>query len=187
MHLLLTNPNRNDLEEFHKMNQDPLLQREFHNLRSITLEKSEAMLLEYIRISESNSSENFCFIKVAPQVSPNDYYDITNSSIVGFISVNQSGDLDFQTSGFQILLNYAILEKYRNRGLMTQALNLRMKRFEELGFNILPAYIKGENGASEKVLRKCGFRRVVDHDLGSTFVKRITMDKARFEQGFPEV
>jgi hypothetical protein len=70
---------------------------------------------------------------------------------------------------------------------MTIALNLRIQRYYERKFNIMPAFIRGDNPASESVLRKCGFIRVDKNILGSTFVRRICMNEQEFAYEFLEI
>ncbi|MBC6365263.1 GNAT family N-acetyltransferase [Algoriphagus sp. AK58] len=187
MHLVLTPPHQNDLIEFHKMNQDLMIQREFSNLKNITLDGSKQLLKNIIMNFEENPNSDFCFIKLAFNLNDQDYYDNSNSVLVGFISVNEGSFTEFNFSGFQTLLTYGIIERFRNKGLMTNALNFRIERFEELGFNIIPAYIKGNNPASEKVLIKCGFIKILENDFGCTYVKRITMPKVQFDINFKEI
>lgn len=187
MHLVLTPPHQNDLVEFHKMNQDLMIQMEFSNLKNITLEGSKQLLENILKSFEESPNYDFCFIKIAFSLNSQDYYDSSNSVLVGFISVSEGSLTEFKFSGFETLLTYGIIEKYRNIGLMTNALNFRIERFEELGFNIIPAYLKGKNPASEKVLRKCGFIKILENDFGCTYVKRITMSKAQFDTNFKEV
>jgi RimJ/RimL family protein N-acetyltransferase len=187
MNLLLTLPHMNDYVEFHEINQDFQLQSEFPNLRNQSLQEAKVILDKWIIRNHEPGPADFVFVKIAKEVNEKNYYDSSNSKMIGFITVNESALSDFSRTGFKTLLNYGLMEKYRNKGIMTMALKMRIEAYIDLGYNILPAYIKGDNPASERVLRKCGFRRVNDDILGSTFVKRLDIDELTFDSAFIEV
>jgi RimJ/RimL family protein N-acetyltransferase len=167
------------------MNQDLMFQKEFHSIRNMTLDESKKLLTTIISDNKQNSKTDFCFVKITHTLNEKNYYDSINSVMVGFISVNEATMEEFKYSGFQTLLNFGIIEQFRNIGLMTNALNFRVERFEELGYNIIPAFIKGANPISEKVLKKCGFLKILENNMGSIYVRRITLSKKQFNLDFP--
>ncbi|KAA5538615.1 GNAT family N-acetyltransferase [Adhaeribacter rhizoryzae] len=187
MNLLLTLPHKNDYSEFFEMNKDPQFQKEFPNLRGQTIQDARNIMDSWIKKNQESGPSDFVFIKIAKQPSPIDYYDSSNSKMIGFITVGEAGLADYSNTGFKTLLNYGIIEKYRNKGLMTLALNMRLQAYLDLEYTILPAYIKGDNPASESVLKKCGFIRIDDNNFGSTYVKRLHIDAETFNDAFTEV
>jgi RimJ/RimL family protein N-acetyltransferase len=187
MVLLVTDPHENDYYEYVEMNQDLGLRKEFLNLREQNIQNAHQDFKNILELNRKPGSTDFAFIKIASAANADNYYDSSNSKIIGFIVVGPAGESDFRNSGFQTLLNYGMIEKYRNKGLMTHALNLRLSRYMELEFNIIPAYVKGNNPASEKILRKCGFIRVDENDFFSTYVKQLCVDDYTFKNAFQPV
>ena len=137
--------------------------------------------------SQLPTPKDFCFIRIAFTQNEDEKYDHQNSEIIGFIDVDEQDDTMFSLSGFKVLISFAIKSKYQNMGIMTEALNMRIDRYNEYGFNILPAYVKGDNPASEKVLAKCGFIKIRDDIRGTTYVKRISMAQTQFENAFKKI
>jgi RimJ/RimL family protein N-acetyltransferase len=169
------------------MNKDAGLQSEFLNLKGQTASESSAVLNSIINRGQKGNWSDFALIKLTKQASPIDRYDDSNSKTIGFITLADAGMSDFIRSGFKMLLNYGIIATHRGKGLMTHALNMRLEKYKELGINLVPAYIKGDNPASERVLQKCGFIRIVDDMFGSTYVKNLTVPQSVFNQNFQEV
>jgi RimJ/RimL family protein N-acetyltransferase len=180
MNLILTPPKPSDLQQFYSMMQDSGLQGQFLNFRNPSIERAQLILKESIRLSEGLQNEDFCFIKLDVLNSDED----SDHLLIGFISINLASDIEYANSGFKTLLNFGIIEPFRNQGLMTKALQLRFEWFLERGYNFVPAFIKGENVSSERVLKKVGFIKVVDEIYGSTYLKRMKMSIAEFNANF---
>lgn len=187
MILVVTDPQPYDYDAYLEMNKDSGLQNEFGNLKGQTASGAKKALEAIMTPEKGGNWSDFAFIKLTKQASPIDRYDSSNSKTIGFISLAEAGVSDFGMTGFKMLLNYGIVEAYRGKGLMTHALNMRLNKHEEVGINIVPAYISGDNIASERVLQKCGFMRISNNKLGSTYVKNICVDKAVFDENFQEV
>lgn len=190
MFLVVTHPYPHDYKEYFEMNQDSAFQREFANLKGQSLHDAKAFLenkIDQLKSLRPKSITDLAFIRIAKEQSENEFYDSSNSKLIGFISLDEASNGDFSNTGFKTLLNYGIIEKFRNKGLMSYALKMRLQKYLELEYSFIPAYIKGDNPASENVLKKCGFIRIIDDNFGSTFVKKLYMDDEEFNEEFVTV
>jgi RimJ/RimL family protein N-acetyltransferase len=184
MFLILTDPKPHDYLEFFEMNKDPQFQKEFLNLKMQSKEEAKEVIQNLISRRQNEKIFDYAFIKIIKEESVIDHYDSSNSKMIGFITLGQAGETDYLRSGFKLLLNYGIMEKYSGKGLMTNALNTRFKKYIQSEISFIPAYIKGFNPSSERVLAKCGFIKIDDNNLGSTYVKRLCLDMPTFQANF---
>jgi RimJ/RimL family protein N-acetyltransferase len=179
MKLVLDPPTIEDAEQFFEMNQDDAFQKMFRNLKNQTYEHAYEFLE---RICTKKGWVDYVFIKITDDFTTNPY-TMFNSRIIGFISINRSGNEDFNNSGgFAVLLNFGIISKFHNKGLMTQALKLRLNHYESSSMNYLAASVKDNNLASKSVLLKCGFKLYHESPLSNyyTYIKNISMSENEF-------
>lgn len=170
MILLLTVPHLNDLNEFYHINQDKEFQKEFTHLKNLSLEDTKENLKDIIDKNKKGGIFDFAFIKIAKQANQDNYYDSTNSKMIGFITYDSTSLMDRMVSGARTMLRYGIIKEYRNRGLMKMALGLRLKKYEEWGYNLVFAVVSHTNTYSERVLNANGFSLVRD-DIKKTYIK----------------
>lgn len=79
--------------------------------------------------------------------------DKTTLDFVGFINLSDMNRYD----GY-MELEYAIAEKYRNKGYATQALKRMLNyAFEEMNLLVIAAWVRSHNQSSARVLEKCSF------------------------------
>ncbi|HEY9640176.1 MAG TPA: GNAT family protein [Coleofasciculaceae cyanobacterium] len=77
--------------------------------------------------------------------------------LIGIITLSAVERQPFQNGR----LGYSIDEHYQNRGILTEYLKQVMEyAFKELDLHRLEANIMPRNGASRRVLEKCGFRKI---------------------------
>jgi [ribosomal protein S5]-alanine N-acetyltransferase len=77
--------------------------------------------------------------------------------LVGIITLSAIERQPFQNGR----LGYSMDEHYQNQGILTEYLKQVMKyAFKELGLHRLEANIMPRNGASRRVLEKCGFQKI---------------------------
>ena len=76
-----------------------------------------------------------------------------NDRLIGFISL-----CDMNRYEGYMELEYAVTQECRNKGIATRAI-LRMCAigFEEMGVQVIAAWVRSHNEASVRVLEKCGF------------------------------
>lgn len=186
MFLVNVLPHKDDSDAFYKMNQDEGLKKEFLNLKhNYSKKESDDLLDSIIELNNENGFCDFCLIKIA--FSDSLHYDDSNSKTIGFISVNEASVTEHFKIGFKHLLNFGILTVYRNKGIMTSALEMRMEYFKDLEYNIMPAFVKGKNFASERVLQKCDFVKIRESIYGTTYVKRVSMGITDFNSNFNSI
>ena len=185
MVLILTAPNNGDYHSFCELIKDKEIFKRFELFQNKPLDWCEKYINNWIQINKQGESLRWMkLIKIAESKNADEYYTDKNSTLIGFILHNDAGALEVGISGFKMLLNYGIIQKYRGKGIMTMALKLRLQRLYELKYNIISAYIEADNLESRKVLLKCGFNKVSDNDLGESYVKRIYMDESTFRKEF---
>lgn len=164
-------PELHHYKDYYELCQQPSWQREFLNLRSITLEESKVIMYQWQHNDENRTKNLFRFIEYG-------------GKIIGFIANTNAGADDELKSGFNMLLNYAISENYGNMGLMTKALRLCVEEMYKQEYNIVSAFVKPGNISSEKVLLKNGFDIVRDEFYGKSFVKPLKIDLNVYREAF---
>ncbi len=184
---LATTPAKmSDSKSFFNLIQDKEIRKEFVSLREIsTIEQATLYLDGQIRSHFNLDNKNFFkLIRIVFSEDTESYND-TNSILVGFISLHDAGMMDqLLTGGFNQNLSFAIISQYRNKGIMTTALNMTLDAMYADTYNLVPALVKPENIESAKVLKKCGFDEVSKSPMGSLFVRRLTMDEFQYKKIF---
>ena len=185
MVLILTAPNKEDYHSFYGLIKDKEIFKRFELLQNKSLKWCENFMNNWIQLDEQGEFLRWMkLIKIAESKNDAEYYTNQNSTLIGFITHDDAGAIEGGISGFKMLLNYGIIEKYRGQGIMTMALKLRLQRLEELQYNIVSAFIDSDNLESRKVLLKCGFVKVGENDLGESYAKRIYLNESTFNKAF---
>lgn len=155
-YIVITAPEISEYKEFFLITQDKEIREEFSFFKSFDLEDCKNHVEWWVNENRNKSSPNLIFfIRTTSEVAK--IYDSQNSKLIGFVCLSKTGTGDFAVTGYHDLLNFGILKEHRNYGLMTIALKMTIVRFRELGYNLLPAFVKHNNLPSMKVLEKCGF------------------------------
>jgi RimJ/RimL family protein N-acetyltransferase len=182
--LVVTNPKAHDLQEFYEMTKDSTFQKQFFNLKEMTLYDAKNMLEFIVRNESGNGYMDYAFIKLAWSASETDNYDNTNSKLIGFISLNQANQHDFLITGFKNLFSFGIIEEYRGKGIMIRALNMRIKAYIQNKMNFIAAFVKPNNIVSDKILLKCGFIKIEQSSHGQLYTRRLDMDESEYNKDF---
>ena len=154
MNLLVTDPILEDYVELHKLISEPKFQKEFINYRDQPIERTKKEIVFWVENGQKVYPSFFRVIKLTKHDNlPS--YTRENSSLIGFISNVPAAPDDQIASGFQMLLNFGIAEKFEGKGIMTMALEMTLEKLYERKLNIVSAFVKQNNIASEKVLAKC--------------------------------
>lgn len=183
MDLVITDPISSDYKQFHELIIQSHIQEQFINFRNrnITDTKSE---IDFWVANQNNLLPHFLrLLKVTedPQAS---IWDERNSTIIGFISNVSSGGIEKIFSGFDTLINFGISKNFENKGVMTLALKMTLERLYDLELNICTAFILHENYASAAVLKKCGFDKVQESPIGSSYAKALKIELELYKSSF---
>lgn len=174
----------NDAEQFFELSNDTDIRTEFVNMRFNNVDEARGYLQYQINVTENSEKNFFKATRIIFDGNAKVYTE-ANSLFIGFISLHDTGLMDSMlTGGFQQNLSYAIKSSFRGKGLMTIALNMTLEAMREDGYNFVPALVKTNNIASEKVLRKCSFDKVRETSVGSTYVRRLTMNEYEYKKIF---
>lgn len=156
---------------------------EFLNFRFKDMKEAEEYIRNMIAYNENSGKCFFQMTKIAFKEAP--VYDDSNSISIGFVTLYDTGISDrLFSGGFNQNLGFAIKLQYRNKGLTTLALTQVLERLLQLEYTIVPAFVKHGNVASERVLQKCGFDKVLETPMGNTFVKRLFMNESEYYSHF---
>jgi RimJ/RimL family protein N-acetyltransferase len=184
VNLILTNPQLHDIQSFHSLISEPKIQKEFISFRGTSIENVKNSLEFWINKKKELFPCTLRLIKLT-KVEEGEFYDDTNSRLIGFVLINEANILgDRLFSGQKYLMNFAISEHYENNGFMTMALNMFSERLYENGYNVVSAFVKNNNPASVRILEKCGFYKVREVIEGSTYAKPLKIDLKAFKAGF---
>ena len=184
VNLILTNPQLHDIQSFHSLISEPKIQKEFISFRGASIDGVKNFLELWINKRKELFPSTLRLIKLT-KVEEGEFYDDTNSRLIGFITINEANILgDRLFSGQKYLMNFAISEHYENHGFMTLALKMFSERLYENGYNLVSAFVKHNNPASVRILVKCGFYKVREVSEGSTYVKPLKIDLKAFKEGF---
>jgi len=172
-----------DAKSIIEFGKDREIHEEFLNFRFGNLKEAEKYVENMIVYNENSGKCFFQMTKIAFKEAP--LYNDTNSTSIGFVTLYDTNISDrLFSGGFNQNLGFAIKSQYRNKGLTTIALNQVMDRLLDLEYTIIPAFVKLNNVASERVLQKCGFNKVLETPMGNTFVKRLYMAEIEFYSHF---
>lgn len=181
MFLVNTPPQISDAEFFTEMSHDPAIISEFNQFNFDSLKHAEEYLQHRI---ENNSTKDFLKIVRIALAEDIDVYNADNSITIGFISMNWSSiGEEIALKGLQNHISFAMIKKYRSRGLMTKAMNMLLDAMLIDKYNMVPSITKN-NIASERVLIKCGFQKIKSTPLGNIFIKRLHMNEQQFNSVF---
>jgi RimJ/RimL family protein N-acetyltransferase len=170
MFLVLTNPHSGDYSEFFELTQDERIQSEFKNFQNFDANDVIEHINQWIEINNSESLNWLKLIKIGFEDA--EIYDSTNSKLIGFMSISDAGIVDQAITGCNNLFNFGIMEEFRNQGLMTNAVRMRLQRLKEMNYNLLYALVKSDNHASERVLEKAGFQILDEVATGKLYMIR---------------
>ncbi|HRN40810.1 MAG TPA: GNAT family protein [Vicingus sp.] len=183
MNIYLTYPVIEDLTNYHNLISEPNFQSEFIHYRNRSLNDTREELESWIEMGNSCLPSFFRFIKLS-HCEDDKILNNSNSKLIGFFANTPSGTLEGSLSGFEMLLNFGISQKYENKGIMTMAVELLCDYLKnEIGFTIITTHVKMNNIASQKVLNKCGFDLVRDQ-VGKTYVKALNIDEEIYKKAF---
>jgi RimJ/RimL family protein N-acetyltransferase len=182
-HIATTPAKMSDAESFFDLICDKDIRKEFAGFRRIeTIEEATVYLEGFIKIHYSKSGNFFKVIRIVFDENT-ESYDDTNSLLIGFIALLDSGVMDhILTGGFRQNLSFAIKSEYRNKGFMTIALELTLEAMFADTYNLVPALVLPGNFRSARVLEKCGFDKVSQSSSGDLFVKRLLMDETHYKE-----
>lgn len=173
-----------DAKQFFELSKDPDIRKEYPNLRFETIDDATQYLEHQIEITKTSKISFFKAIRILFNEKESTYTD-SNNILIGFIGLHKTGAFDqMLAGGFEQTLGYAIKSSFRQKGLMTIALNMTLDAMRQDGYNVLAAIVKHSNTASIRVLEKCGFVMVRDANISLMYVKRITMDEREFNRIF---
>jgi RimJ/RimL family protein N-acetyltransferase len=171
-----------DVNSFYKLCNDAEIRKEFINMRLNSVDEAKHHLQNLIEISNNSSPSFFKAIRIIFDENAGQYTD-SNSRLIGFVSLHDAGMMDsLLTGGFQQNLSFGIESPFRGKGLMTIALQMTLDAMYQDGYNLVPAFVKPNNPASERVLEKCNFTKVQSTPMGSLFIRRICMPENQFKQ-----
>jgi len=154
--LVITAPEKSEFTEYLPITQDTEIRNEFAFLRNFTLEDCKNHIEWWVDETRNKATPNLLFyIRISYE--PAKIYNEKNSRVIGFICISPASPGDFAYTGYYNLLNFGIISEFKNRGIMTTSLKMSIERFRELGYNLLPSFVKHDNLASMRVLEKCGF------------------------------
>jgi RimJ/RimL family protein N-acetyltransferase len=170
-----------DSASFFQLIQDKDIRQEFINLRSINSVEEAQTFLKH-QVENTSTKRFFKAIRIGFNEDA-DSWTSDNSILIGFISLHDAGLMDsFLTGGFHQNLSFAIETQYGNRGIMTTSLNMLLQAMIADEYNVVPALVKPNNAASEKVLIKCGFDKVRESPMGTLYVRRLTMNEFEYKK-----
>ncbi len=89
-----------------------------------------------------------------------------NGTKCGFITFHFHDSYDLAK------ITYAILPKFRNLGIATEALNRMIIELKNIGIKFLEAHIVNDNTASEKVVEKLGFKSTDKASIDPVLLKK---------------
>lgn len=183
MHLVITDPISEDYIQYHTLVTQQHIQKEFINFRNQKLLETKEEIDYWVSNSGKTLPHFLRFLKLTNN-SGADYWDSSNSNIIGFIANLPAGTTDCLHSGFNSLINFGISEEFQGKGIMTIALNMTISRLIEMEFNISTAFVKPHNIASSKVLVKCGYDIVRQSPLGTSYARALKIDLDFYKQSF---
>jgi RimJ/RimL family protein N-acetyltransferase len=155
-YLVITAPEKSEYSEYYTITQDKGISDEFTIFRNFTLEDCKNHIEWWVDETRNKATPNLLFfIRITYESA--EIYNENNSRLIGFICISTASPGDFAYTGYFNLLNFGIISEFKNRGLMTTAMKMSIERFKELGYNLLPAFVKHDNLARMRVLEKCGF------------------------------
>lgn len=183
MILIINDPNKDDYKVFHKISTESKWQKEFLNYRNISLNEMKNNLNYWIE----NKQELFPAIFRMIRVTNDEYaesWNSQNSELIGFIAYEYAGTIDSQRSGLEMVINFAISEKYEGHNIMTNALEMTIEKFKENNYYAIGGIVKPGNIGSERIFEKCGFYMVRDNVYGKVYARPIIADILEFKNIF---
>ena len=170
MYLIITNPKQHDCNSLFMLTQDTDIRSEFSNLNFLSIQNVKHYIQYWDEINNRNELEFLRLIKYSNlNVGQTSTWHDSNSMLLGFISNN---DYVSYYTNCKTTLNYAVSSKYRNRGILTHALNMTIERMKSEGYNFAAAYVKHNNIPSIRVLEKCDFQKDKENPFGITYIKQ---------------
>jgi len=173
-----------DAKQFFELSKDIDIRKEFPYMRFENIDDAKQYIEHQMQIKETSRTAFFKAIRIIFGKDTGNYTD-KNSILIGFISLHKSGAFETMLAGgFKETLSYAIISNFRNKGLMTLALNMTLGAMKVDEYNLVATIVKPHNAPSIRVLEKCGFDLVTENVITSFFVKRITMNEIEYKQIF---
>jgi ribosomal-protein-alanine N-acetyltransferase len=148
--LIIRNPERRDLPDWHRLMSDPVTMYYLNDLMTHSEEESRQNLSDAIAESALADRKKYFFameLRDSGNYVGNIGYTVINDTLLGKIAG----------------VGYFILPEYRGKGYVTEALREILRfGFEENNVRRFEAGCCVENTTSEKVMRKCGMIRESD-------------------------